>query len=248
MTEARLRFQPAVIPTLLTALGLVVLCGLGLWQVDRLAWKRALLDEIESQMAGEPVPLPEEISDPDAWNYRRVTATGAFRHADEVYVFAAVQGGGWHVYTPLIREDATPVWVNRGFVPDNDLRNPAERAEGLVDGQVTIEGIVRTDRQGNAFSPENAPAAREFFVPRVAALSAAVGLSDAVPVFVEADATPVPGGWPKGGVTRLDIPNDHLQYAVTWFGLAAVLLVIYVIFSLRRGQDRQGREDATYPS
>jgi surfeit locus 1 family protein len=128
--------------------------------------------------------------------------------------------------------------VDRGFVPD-ELKDPATRASGQIEDVVTVTGIVRGSDRQTLFTPDNEPKANRWFWRDLPAMTRAMfphGTIEVAPLFLEAEKSPVPGGWPEGGQTRLDIPNNHLQYAITWFLLAAALLVIYGLYvrSLRR--------------
>jgi surfeit locus 1 family protein len=215
---------------------LAVLLGLGFWQLHRHEWKRDLIAQIEARTKAEPITLEEaealvrEGRDP---SYFRVTADGRFHHAKEHYLYAVSEGRvGWHVITPLQTADGEMVLVDRGFVPDA-LKEPASRAAGQIDSVTSVTGIVRApDRQG-LFTPDNEPKANRWFWRDLRAMSRSMfpeGTIEVAPFFVDADNTPMPGGWPEGGQTRLDIPNNHRQYAITWFLLAAGLIAVYVLY------------------
>jgi surfeit locus 1 family protein len=139
---------------------------------------------------------------------------------------------GWHVITPLETVKGTMLLVDRGFVPDA-LRDPATRKRGEVSNVVTVTGLVRPSEQPNIFVPDNEPKKNQWFSRDLQAMSRSMfpgGTVQVAPFFLEAKAGEVPGGWPKGGQTRLTFPNNHLQYAITWFGLAVCLMVIYGVF------------------
>jgi surfeit locus 1 family protein len=229
----RSRFRILLWPTATTIPALILLLGLGFWQVQRLHWKEGLLAHIESQMEAPAADLPATIEDPASWEYRRVRVTGQYENGKELYLYAINLDGdaGYLVFTPLQRTAGDPVLVNRGWVPE-DRKDPATRAEGLIAGEVAIEGIGRISGGAGPFTPANEPARNRWFSRDLSAMAPAVGMSLA-PVMVDRDKTPVPGGWPLGGQTRIDIPNNHLQYAVTWFGLAYAVLVIFVIYARR---------------
>lgn len=237
----RRRFRPSPGFTLFAAFCLVVLVGLGTWQLERLSWKTDLLDRIERQVAAAPVPLPAAIPDAAAWDYRRVAVAGRFLHDREMLVGGKPLHGrvGWHVVTPLERADGGgTVLVLRGWVPD-DRRDPARRAEGQVPGVVTVEGIARIPAPRAWMQPDDRPAENAWFVVDVAKMAAASRLAGPVaPVIVEAGPQPVPGGLPEGGQTRLAIPNNHLQYVITWYGLAGALVAVWIARSLRRTDPR----------
>lgn len=131
-------------------------------------------------------------------------------------------GPGYWVMTPLMTRWGT-LLVNRGFVP-SELRDPARRPAGLVAGPVRVTGLLRMSEPGGAFLRHNDPATGRFYSRDVAAIARVRGLSTVAPYFLDADATPVPGGWPRGGLTVVRFRNAHLQYALTWFALAALSL------------------------
>ncbi len=130
---------------------------------------------------------------------------------------------GWHVITPLRTEDGEVVLIDRGFVPD-ELRNPASRAQGELDGVVAVTGIVRVPETQGTFTPDNEVGANRWFWRDLQAMARSIGAAEVAPFYLEAEKSDVPGGWPEGGQTRLELPNNHLQYAITWFLLAACLL------------------------
>jgi surfeit locus 1 family protein len=228
--------------TALMLAAFAVLVGLGVWQLKRLAWKEALITRIEARTKAPPITLAEaeELvrTGRDA-SYYRVELDGHFHHAKELYLYAVSDGRvGWHVITPLETADGEMVLVDRGFVPD-ELKDPTARASGQIDGVVTVKGIARAPDRRTLFVPENEPKANRWFWRDLPAMAQAMfpdGTIEVAPFFLEAEKGPIPGGWPEGGQTRLDIPNNHLQYAITWFLLAAALLVIYGLYvrSLRR--------------
>ncbi len=232
-----MRFRPLLIPTLVLVPGLALLLGLGIWQIERLQEKEALIASVEAGLAAPPVPLKLLLkANPAAAEWRHVRLSGHFLHDREQYVFSQGPSGatGVQVITPLVEPDGDTVLVDRGFVPDA-LRDPMRRVQGQLEGEVSLTGILRLSQQPGAFTPRPDPATRLWFVKDVAAIAGAAGVA-AAPVLIEVDATPNPGGWPLGGQTRVDFPNDHLQYAVTWFGLALALLGVYLVYHHSRGR------------
>lgn len=232
-------FRPQLWPTLAMLPVLVLLIGLGQWQLHRLEWKRGLIAAAEGRSAASPAPLSAVLALPEAeWNYRPATATGRFDHGREVYLFANPGSGrapGYFVITPLRRKNGPPVLVNRGYVP-GAKRDPATRASGQVMDDVTVTGLLRIASEPGLFTPAPDKQGRIWYARDVAAMARAAGLRDAAPVLLDADATPNPGGWPEGGLTRLHFTNRHLGYALTWFGLALVLVVIYAAYHRARGR------------
>ena len=200
-----------------------VFLALGTWQVQRLFWKLDLIARVEARIHAAPVPAPEGAVDPIRDEYRRVTATGHFEHDRSVLVQAVTErGAGFWVMTPLRQADGSTILVNRGFVP-TDRRSPADRvASELPAGPVTVTGLLRLPEPGGAFLRANDPVNDRWFSRDVAAIAAAKGLSGVAPYFIDADATPNPGGLPVGGLTVVAFRNSHLVYALTWYALAAM--------------------------
>lgn len=222
---------------------LAILLSLGTWQVRRLHWKEGLLADIAERRAALPVPL----SDIEAIaakggdiEYRRVTLSGRFLNDKERHFFATYDGtSGFYVYTPLQLDDGRYLLLNRGFVP-YDQKDPKTRPSGELEGIQTITGLARARLPGKPsyMLPDNDVPKNIFYWKDLDSMAASDGLDPAkvIPFFVDADDRPNPGGLPVGGVTIVDLPNDHLQYAVTWYGLAAALVVITGVAWFRGGR------------
>lgn len=227
--------RPRPVTAVAVLAAFAILCSLGIWQVERLHWKLGLIDRIHDRLSAAPVPLPTSDIVPDAWQYRRVEVGGVFRYDQESHVFGANRYGdsGWLVITPLERPDGTFVFVNRGWVPQ-DRKDPKTRPEGQVKGPVHIVGIVHLPWPRGMFVGPNNPDKNVWFYGDIDAMARHDDIRRYAPVFVDADATPNPGGLPIGGQTRVHLPNNHLEYAITWFALAAALLVMFVYAHARR--------------
>lgn len=234
-------------PGLFTLAALAVLLALGKWQLDRKAWKEGIVAKIEKRVGAPPVDLIPFVTatheEPDL-EYTHVRARGRYRHDLERYIYAPEQSGpGWHVLTPLMVGPETVIWINRGFVPEA-RKAPQTRAEGLVEGDVTVTGLLREPRSAT-FTPANDVARNVWYWADIPALTASAFPDRKVQplwVLVDVDAGDTPaGGLPRGGTTRLQIPNRHLEYALTWFGLAATLVGVFLAFAwgrLREGAPR----------
>jgi surfeit locus 1 family protein len=227
-------------PSILTLLGLALLIGLGTWQVKRLEWKEALIAERQSRLTVPAAPLPATAADWRAWDFRPVIVRGEFRHdLERLFGVGAIEGRvGHHVLTPLVRPGGAAVLVDRGWVPA-DRAHPSARREGLLAGPLRVSGIARyrgDDRPG-WFTPDNRPDQSLWYWYDLPALERALGI-ELLPVVIEAAATPNPGGLPIGGQTLTVLPNNHLQYAITWYGLATGLLGVWIGFGLARGRER----------
>lgn len=234
-----LDFRPALGPTLFTIPALVILLSLGTWQVQRLIQKRELIATVQAGIKAPPIDLPADVSDLQAWHYRTVTLHGTFDHAHEFYVLAQSRRGnyGFQVLVPLKRSDgAGTVMIDRGWVPP-EKKNPETRRESQVAGEQTIHGIARIAPMPGWLTPKNDPKENLWFWPDLATMAQLAGAGSMPKLIVDADDTPVPGGAPKGGQTKLEFPNNHLAYAVTWYGGAVVLAMIYVLWHRRRARD-----------
>ncbi|MCP3056232.1 SURF1 family protein [Aurantimonas marianensis] len=221
--------------------GIAILVVLGTWQVERLHWKEGLIARIEQRAGATPIDLDTlvarfaETGDVD---YTPVTAEGRFLHEGERYFLSTFEGqAGWNVYTPFLTTGSDILFVNRGFVP-YEMRDPSTRTEGQLKERVTITGLARNapDRKSGYFVPDNDPAKRTFYWRDLGAMAEGLTLASGarlLPFFVDAGPGRAPGGWPVGGTTVVDIPNSHLQYAVTWYGLAFVLAVMTILLVVR---------------
>jgi surfeit locus 1 family protein len=227
------QWQVPIWATVFAVGGIVFMLGLSIWQVQRLQWKEGLIAARQAALAQPPVDLPTTIEDPASWAFRPVRVTGTFDHSKEVVLGARSLNGniGYHLITPLIRADGSAVLVDRGWIP-LDRRDPGTRPESLVAGEVTVDGIARETGKRNWLTPEDSPEENFWFIVDIPAIGRHLGLARVLPVFVEAGPGS-PDTFPIGGQTRVELPNDHLQYAITWFLLAVALAVIYVLYVRR---------------
>src|SRR5260370_21960698 len=235
------KLRPLLWPSLMSLPVFVFTLGLGVWQMERREWKRDLLDRIAVNQAAAPMPLDELVKgDPLRREFGRVTLSGTFAHDKEFHLAARSMKNdvGVQVVTPVRTDDGKIVLFDRGWVPSTK-KEPAKRAEGQLAGKVELTGVVRRSQVQRQFAPDNVPDKNVWFhvdVPLMRQLAG--GASDPVldTFFLEADARPNPGGVPIGGQTRLDIPNHHLQYALTWFGIAMALAGVYLAYHWENGR------------
>jgi surfeit locus 1 family protein len=218
--------------------------ALGVWQVQRLAWKQELIRQVDARIHAAPVaaPAPDQTITRQADQYRRVVVSGRFDHQHEALVKAVTDlGPGYWVMTPLVTDRGFTVLINRGFVP-SERQKPTDRAAGQVEGETTVVGLLRLTEPGGGFLRANDPAGDRWFSRDVAGIAKARGLSGPVaPYFIDADATPNPGGWPRGGLTVVRFANSHLIYALTWFGLALMSAAGFVLFAREEKRRRAAR-------
>ncbi len=238
------RIRPTFWPTLFTIPVLAGLVALGAWQVQRLHWKDGLIAERLERSTAPAMALPDPLVAPEELAFTRVRVRGAFRHEREMYLAARSFAGspGLHVVTPMILEDGRTLVVDRGWVPES-RRDPATRPDGQIEGPVVLEGLLRTGGWPGPswLMPENLPDENLWFWVDPPAMAAGLA-RPVVEVYLDAGPAENPGGWPKGGQTRVNLPNDHLGYALTWFTLAIALAVIYVIYHLKGENEGEGED------
>lgn len=221
---------------------LAVLIGLGVWQLERLQWKLALIARVESAMKAPPVSIrsamggvggvvrADQVARAD---YRRVRVQGRFLSEKEIYFFTTAPDGApvLHVLAPFECPDGT-ILVDRGYIP-LERRNAFEQPPI---GERELVGNLRAPLAPSFFAPAPDRLHRTFYARDLQAMAQFLGIGRAFPMFLDADATPNPGGWPKGGQTQVNFRNEHLQYAITWFSLAVALLSIYLIYHVSKGR------------
>jgi surfeit locus 1 family protein len=215
--------------------GFAALASLGVWQLQRLAWKRDLIQRIDERIHAPAVTAPGPAQWPlvnaASSEYLRVRVQGRYLDDRDTLVQAVTQRGpGFWVMTPLATTDGYTVLINRGFVPptyrSTHSRSPGDSAgdsQGELNAATIVTGLLRISEPQGGFLRDNEPAADRWYSRDVAAIAAARGLTNVAPYFIDADAGPEPGA-PAGGMTVIAFPNNHLQYALTWFALALMVV------------------------
>lgn len=229
-------------PALLTVIGTLVLCALGTWQLMRMGEKRVFIERLQSQAAGAPAAMPATSTwaglDPAKLDLTRVAASGTFIDGGIAGVRTTIASGGpgarqltgfgrW-IFQGFRLSDGGVILVNRGFVPESRLGEirPAT-------GAATVTGFLRSRETRGSFTPDDLPAKREFYTRDPGAIAASLGLGAAAPFYLEAERqgdglTPPAGVDAKELIAR--IPDNHLSYALTWFGLALTLIGVFAAF------------------
>lgn len=225
---------------------LSVLIILGSWQVKRLIWKETLITNVEKKVKAAPVPfatiegqLTGNIKK-DRLNleYQPVIVRGTLDHSKEMFYFATLDGdAGFHVYTPLMLSNSDKaVLINRGFVPTEQKLGP-DRPNSQPTGEVAVSGLVRFPdvEKPNRFLPDNDPKANIFFWRSMDEMTLLAGLDkqNTAPIFIYENKLDN-NRLPIGGVTIVEFPNNHLGYAVTWYGLALTLIGVYMALAWSR--------------
>ena len=236
-------------PTVATVVTLAVLAGLGTWQLERRTWKEALIETIQERATAEPIILDAAATlfgAGENLEYMPVRARGRFLHEKEMFYYASgPQGPGYHVYTPLAGPSGVVLLVNRGFLPEGER---GKRVSTGADAGPIVEviGLLRRPGAKGLFSPANDTARNLWYWRDLESMAdQALGTGtparrQVLPFFIEAVSPPIgikpTPGTPRGGVTRLELPNRHLEYALTWYGLGLALIGVYIAFARNRRQ------------
>jgi len=199
--------------------------ALGIWQIQRLHWKRALIARVDARIHAPPQPPPQPSQWPqitkrrDDYEYRRIELKGHYLRDRNILTQAVTDLGAGHwVLTPLRTHASGIVLINRGFVP------AGAHAAAAPAGEVTVRGLLRISEPGGGFLRDNRPAENRWYSRDVAAIAQALQLHDVAPYFIDAESTGNVTGWPRAGMTVVRFRNQHRQYALTWFALAAMSL------------------------
>jgi surfeit locus 1 family protein len=224
--------------TLVAALLFAGFVALGVWQLQRLAWKTDLIDRTAARIHAAPAAAPGPAAWPtvtrSADEYRRIAVRGAYLPGRDTFVQAVTDlGAGYWVLSPLRTDQGFVVLVNRGFVPPAGRQAPA----GPPAGEQQVTGLLRITEPHGGFLRANAPAADRWRSRDVAAIAARRSLSGVAPYFIDAQAAAgaPASAWPRAGLTVVRFSNNHLGYAFTWFGMALATVVGWRI-ALRHGR------------
>lgn len=235
-------------PTVFAVVGIAILIGLGIWQLDRKTWKENLIATVTTRIARAPESLPPRASwprlKPEGNEYTRVTFPAEFLQGEEALVYTAgsalrpdVKGPGYWVFAPAQLAGGSIVLINRGFVP-LDAKDPATRANGNLHGTIDIVGVMRWPESRGLFTPADDVKGNVWYLRDPKAIAAAKKWATAAPFYIDQEQPVPPGGLPLAGKLAVALPDNHLQYAITWFGLALALAGVYVVWLAGRFRRR----------
>ena len=233
MSRALRRFRPSVALTLAWAVATTVLLALGTWQLQRFAWKSELIAKARSAATAAPAPLPAELAEPGAVEFRRVRVSGAYLPGKAVALGLVTRDGraGSRLLVPFRLEDGRTVLVDRGFVPEDRLQEAL--AAPPPEGPRVLEGVLRTASAGTWATPAPDPRVPRWYAPDTEAIGRHLGLALEPFFLVLQEREPEAAAFPQPIPVAVDLPNPHLGYALTWFGLAGVLLAFYILVGIR---------------
>jgi surfeit locus 1 family protein len=230
----------AITATVLAVVCVTILIGLGIWQLDRKVWKENLIATVTSRVAQAPADLPPRANWPrllqEGNEFSRVTFPAEFLEGQEALVYTAgspfrpdVKGPGYWVFAPAQLAGGSIVLVNRGFIP-LDKKDPATRPEGNVRGSIDIVGAMRWPETRGLFTPADDPKTNVWYLRDLKAIAAEKKWATAAPFYIDQEGPVPPGALPLPAKFDVRLSDNHLQYAVTWFGLALGLTGVYVVW------------------
>lgn len=228
------------VPAVFALLAVAIFIGLGSWQLQRKAWKEALIESLEQHLSAPPVDLPPRerwaALDPGHDEFQRVKFSAALLPGAEALVYTSgsalrsdVSGAGYWVFAPARLPAGGLVVVNRGFVPQG-WEGPATGDAASTPANADLVGVMRWPESRGVFSPKDDPGRNLWFVRDPVAIAAAKGWGDVAPFYIELESPQPASGLPRAGRLRANLRNEHLQYAITWYGLALVVVTMFVFW------------------
>ena len=229
-------FAPGKALTAAVAMALVVLVGLGTWQAQKIGPKNALVQSIEDGLSAEPIELPVHLDDPRTLAYRRLYFRGSAMDVAPIRVFGTNLKGrpGYYLYKPVVREFGRGVIVNFGWVPME-----LETLPDLPVGDIEVSGVLLLSAEPGSFTPPNDVAGNVWYTADVFDMGAQfnMGAKDHYHFRLFSDHTGDPQTYPQGGQVRVSIPNDHLEYMFTWYGIAAAMLAVFLVYGRKKAME-----------
>ena len=233
-----------LVPAIAAAMAFAVLIGLGIWQLERKTWKENLIATLAERMSGPVSPVPArgewQSLTPAADEFRRVRMRARFDPAHEARVYSGgaglrddVKSPGYFAFAPARLPDGSTIVVNRGHV-DNPNPDASLKPVALPADAVDIVGVMRWPEQPGSFVSAHSDRQDLWFVRDHRAMAQRNGWGEVAPFYVEMESPAPPGDVPRPGRVAVKHRNDHFGYALTWFGLAAVLLGVFGVWAVRR--------------
>lgn len=236
--DARPYWRRLLVPGVFTIVSLAILISLGIWQLQRKVWKEGLIATLDAQLKAQPLPLPP----PSQWQalnrenseFRRVTLRAdVIADAKPAYLYTGasalrtdVKQPGYFVFAPARLPGGQTVVVNRGYVP-------VDRKDQPLSSSAEITGYIRWPESPRWFMTEHDAKGDISFVRDPAAMAKTRGWGAVAPFYIDQEAPVPPQGLPKPGPLTVKLKNDHLGYAITWFGLAASLVAVFLAWAIR---------------
>tara|TARA_B100001123_G_scaffold450212_1_gene619312 strand:+ start:233 stop:844 length:612 start_codon:yes stop_codon:yes gene_type:complete len=194
-------------------------------------WKSELIKTFDERISENPISPPLEVENIDEWRFKRISIEGVFLHDKELLMTGKTFEGtaGFHVITPIKTEEGRIIMINRGWIPETS-RSQKKRPDTLYNGLLHIVGIIREDKKKGYFVPENEPKNEVWLYVNTRQMAMHRNIKQVANFYIDAIRKPGPYTLPIGASAKINVRNEHLQYAITWFLLALSLLIIYVIY------------------
>jgi surfeit locus 1 family protein len=226
--------------TVFAIAGIAILVGLGVWQLDRKVWKENLIAQLNERLDAAPSALPPrsdwERLTQDKNEFRRVTFPVQFIGGEEALIYAAgsalrsdIKGPGYFVFAPARLPGGSIVVINRGFVPI-ERKDPATRTAGLPQDVIDVVGVMRWPEARGTFTPADEPQNNVWYLRDQKAIAQAKKWDTSAPFYIDQESPVPPGSLPLPAKLEVHLPDNHLQYAITWFGLAGVVVVAFAVW------------------
>ena len=233
-------FRPMLWPSIFSIIVFTVLFSFGTWQVKRLFWKEALIERYITQSQSNPIKNPSILDYSNINEFKSVELSGSFLHKDEIYITGKTYEGnaGFHVITPFNLSNNKIILINRGWVSEG-YRNPKKRKFSLVEGQIVLKGIVRFPQKKGYFVPENDGNNGFWFTIKPNEIINFLNLTSNQVInnyYIDALRQGEKLTLPIGVTGKPKLRNQHLSYAVTWYGLALSLLFVYFSYHVSSGR------------
>jgi surfeit locus 1 family protein len=237
MTVGRRRLRDSLaVPTLFAITAVAIFVALGTWQVERKSWKENLIRTMDERISAAPIDLPARALwpqlDPTQDEFRHVRLAAVFVPDTPALVYAGAPAShgetpepGYWVFALARLRTGDKIVINRGFVPD--ARKDAAATAADPSGSAAMLGVMRWPQTPGYFTPKAEPDHNLWFVRDHIAIAASKGWGDVAPFYVDLETPAPPGGLPSPGTPTVQLRNEHLQYAITWYGLAAVVSIMF---------------------
>ena len=232
--NTKIIFKPLFLPTIFLLIVFPILILLGSWQVYRLIWKENLIEYYQNQSSSAFLDLSKDISSKLNLEFRKVKFKGTFLNSKEIYISGKTYEGniGFHVVTPFRMQNNKTVFINRGWVSEG-YRDPEKRKFSLLNNETEINGIIRFPQKKGYFVPENDPNKGFWFTINPNEIIKFLKFKEIDTIsefYVDAIRQEGKIKIPIGANGKPNLRNQHLSYAITWYSLALVLLIIYILF------------------
>lgn len=229
------KFAPGWILTSCVAIALTVLLWLGFWQLDRLDEKTAFLAQIDVSLKGEPEAFPDFVDEISTWEYRKVEIKATVMGMEALCIFGRNTEGVMGLYhiVPVMLEGGQQLLVNSGWSEVADLGKLACSSIKTGSHSVTMVGVVRLPNEKNFATPPANIEDRIWYTLDIESKAKAAGLENLLPAILDNVTL---GGRTYDTYMPLSVPNDHMQYALTWFGLSVMLIGVYIAFGMQRAR------------